>query len=665
MTVAKLEILERRPYADGRIFGRVGAYERIDAIAYYSVDPTEDANREITDLDLVTPDADGRVHFFGDFTLLQPADLDAGNRALLVQVPNRGRRMITHINIGDVPITSGPNIDPGDGFVFEEGWTVAWAGWQWDVPREEEPFRAGLCAPQVPLQKRGSQDKMQLRLQVNEDKTHLPLTDQHVGDFGRHRAIPPLDPQDPRATLWVRDNIYDQPECVDRRDWQFARMEKSKVIVDKDYVWLRGGFQAGRIYDLFYQPHECPVVGAGLLAIRDMASWLRYDPAAPTADRIDHVIGEGLSQTGRFWRTFVYLGLNRNEDKKPAVDGILSHIAGAKRGEFNQRYGQPSVQPTPSIGHLFPFADDDQDDPLTGMFDGLLNRQRALGCLPRIIYTNSSAEYWRGDAALAHTDMIDGDDAEPPQNVRHYLFSGTQHSSGQPVLTYTSAQGSKGSNYLNMIDYRPLYRACLVNLLAWVSRDQEPPASQFPRKADGTRLSRRKALEQLSEIPGFNLPDETAMPVMRPLDLGADAKKGNPRLPAILGLHKYPDWVSALDMDGNEIGGIAMPDIRCPIATHSGFNPRHPQTGGAGQILEYYGSTVPFPRDTIEKSSKADSRPAISDRYKDKDDYLTQVRAAVEELVISGYVLARDIDLCCDNAVRRYDAVCRRESQHT
>jgi len=116
-------------------------------------------------------------------------------------------------------------------------------------------------------------------------------------------------------------------------------------------------------------------------------------------------------------------------------------------------------------------------------------------------------------------------------------------------------------------------------------------------------------------------------------------------------------------MDGNEIGGIAMPDIRCPIATHSGFNPRHPQTGGAGQILEYYGSTVPFPRDTVEKSSKADSRPAISDRYKDKDDYLTQVGAAVEELVISGYVLARDIDLCRDIAVRRYETVCQREGQ--
>ncbi|MEC9153768.1 MAG: hypothetical protein VYA59_12345, partial [Pseudomonadota bacterium] len=64
-----------------------------------------------------------------------------------------------------------------------------------------------------------------------------------------------------------------------------------------------------------------------------------------------------------------------------------------------------------------------------------------------------------------------------------------------------------------------------------------------------------------------------------------------------------------------------------------------------------------------EKSSKADSRPAISERYKDKDDYLTQVSAAVEELVISGYVLARDIDLCCDIAVRRYDAVFQREPQ--
>ena len=40
-----------------------------------------------------------------------------------------------------------------------------------------------------------------------------------------------------------------------------------------------------------------------------------------------------------------------------AFDGLNPHVAGARRGEFNHRFAQPSVQPTPSFGHLFPFAE--------------------------------------------------------------------------------------------------------------------------------------------------------------------------------------------------------------------------------------------------------------------------------------------------------------------
>lgn len=61
MAVVGLEITSRRPLADGATFGDVGAYERIDGIVRFAVDPEHAANRAIVDLDKAERDADGRV----------------------------------------------------------------------------------------------------------------------------------------------------------------------------------------------------------------------------------------------------------------------------------------------------------------------------------------------------------------------------------------------------------------------------------------------------------------------------------------------------------------------------------------------------------------------------------------------------------------------------
>ena len=65
-----------------------------------------------------------------------------------------------------------------------------------------------------------------------------------------------------------------------------------------------------------------------------------------------------------------------------------------------------------------------------------------------------------------------------------------------------------------------------------------------------------------------------------------------------------------------------MPDVEVPIATHAGFNVRHPRSGGAGQLLEYVGLTLPFPRDAGESARTSDPRPAIAGRYSGRADYL-------------------------------------------
>ena len=644
MPVTRLEILQRGAYEDGRAFGDAGPYERIEAIAHYAVDPLHEANQGVVDLNLAERGADGLVHFTGDVTILRP--LGGGARALLMQVPNRGKRNIARFNQTVMGTEDTVEIPSGDGFLFQHGWTLAWAGWQWDVPRRPERLRIGLVPPQVPASARQPASQMQLRIQPDKACGRLPLTDQHVGDLGRHTPIRPADINEPGAQLLVRDGPYGEPKAIARESWRFEA---------DDHVRLDGGFEAGRIYDLLYTPLDCPVVGTGMLATRELASYLRHDTDAPTAGGIDHVIGEGQSQCGRFLRAYLYAGLNLDEQGRPAFDGILAHIAGGRRGEFNHRYAQPSVQPTPSFGHLFPFADLPQTDPLTGNTDGLLRRQAENGGLPKIFYTDTSSEYWRGDAGLSHGDLTTGGDAVLPDGVRRYLFASTQHGPGAAALARRTMFGSHGQNYLNIIDYRPLYRAALMNLLAWVKDGLAPPENAFPTAA-GSRDTRAGVMKALAEFPGLSLPHGDAMTWVYPLDLGPDADKGIGAMPAKVGSSPYPDWVSTVDGNGNEAGGIAMPDVAVPVASHTGFNPRHEDTGGAGQLLEYVGSTLPFARDRASREAAGDPRPSVAERYESRDDYLEQVGAAAADLVARRYLLAQDIGLCVELAAARYDA---------
>ena len=156
MAVTRLDILARTPYAGGHSFGDVGAYEQIDGVLHLTVEPEHEANRAIVDLDRALRGPDDRVHFSTDFCLLQPVDPARGNRRLLFEVLNRGRklipRMLNHAPPEPTPVPGAPVVpvlDPGDGFLFRHGWSLAWCGWQWDVIRDDALM--GLEAPEALL----------------------------------------------------------------------------------------------------------------------------------------------------------------------------------------------------------------------------------------------------------------------------------------------------------------------------------------------------------------------------------------------------------------------------------------------------------------------------------------------------------------------------------
>ena len=81
----------------------------------------------------------------------------------------------------------------------------------------------------------------------------------------------------------------------------------------------------------------------------------------PCAGDIRRAYAFGASQSGRYLRQFLYLGLNEDEEERMVFDGVLVHIAGGKRGgDFNQRFGQPSAS---TKSNAFPFNGATSTDP--------------------------------------------------------------------------------------------------------------------------------------------------------------------------------------------------------------------------------------------------------------------------------------------------------------
>ena len=230
---------------------------------------------------------------------------------------------------------------------------------------------------------------------------------------------------DPAARLTVRDHAGAPAVAIAREAWRFA---------DPTHVALDGGFEPGKIYELVYRAENPPLVGLGLLAVRDAAAWLRSAPAGagnPCAGELERAYVIGVSQTGRFLRHLLYLGLNEDEAGRKVFDGVFVHIAGGRRGEFNQRFGQPSLNATASVGSLFPFTDTPAVDPVH-------RRARRAARAARSAW--NAAEDRRGQHRRPSTGAATPRSCTPTsrapvtwrphRETRVYLFAGCQHTPG-------------------------------------------------------------------------------------------------------------------------------------------------------------------------------------------------------------------------------------------
>lgn len=649
MPLARFEITSRVPYAGNRRFGAVGAYEQVDGTAHFAVDPIHPANARICDLKLAPLNGAGLVEFATDFSVLLPVDASQANGRCIVELPNRGRRrVVAMMNCAPPDAPVGPQAHPGDGFMFNRGYTVASIGWQWDVYPSPELLR--LAAPSAMEGSKPIGGETMVEIRPNERGTTRLLADRI------HRPLPAAPGEQLDARLLVRDCEDGDDTLIPRSRWRFARETTSGAAEPSaEHVWLKDGFEPGRIYQLVYITNRAPIAGLGLLAVRDVAAFLRTPSATnPNGNGFQALILYGISQTGRMLRHFLSLGLTRCEDGSCAYDGFHVHIAGARRGAFNHRFAQPSNQTTPLWGHVFPFADVVTSDPLTGCTGGLLERLDTAGDLPKIISTDSAAEYWRGDAALAHIDTTAQHDLPEHPLTRRYFFAGAQHTPGYLGQSRKNPGTGTIARYpLNVLDYRPLHRAALINLDRWITEGVDPPPSRHPSLSDATAVERKEVLAAFVRLPGLTPPDPQRLPFVRTVDMGSDETTGIGRYPAREGAF-YPALVSAVDADGNETAGIRMPDITVPVGTHAGWNPRDPVTGSPEQIVPMNGLTLWFAPDEATRAARGDPRKSLAERYRDEVDYGAKVRAAALQLVAARYLLEGDVERIVDAAVARY-----------
>jgi Alpha/beta hydrolase domain len=326
-------------------------------------------------------------------------------------------------------------------------------------------------------------------------------------------------------------------------------------------------------------------------------------------------------------------------------DAVIPHLAGASGVNLNRRWSIPTSLSS-DVATIFPFSDMKQRDPVTGVEEGLLENARAGEHQPKVFWTNTATEVWEKAAALETMTPDGSQDRSLPPNVRLYVFAGTQH---DPARFPSSV--SNGQLQDNPTDYIWAMRALLVSMEKWVRDGVAPPPSRYPRLQDGTLV--RSTDVAFPDIPGVVSPRK-ALPGARGVNtlIARDGGAGTP----------LPLLVSQVDKDGNELGGLRLPDVMVPLATTAGWNFRKAAIGGTHLFFPLLGSYVPFASTKAERERTHDPRLSIEERYQSRDQYLKQVQEAAASLVKEAYILAEDVPAIVKHASDHWDLLTKRPS---
>ncbi|MGB7220593.1 MAG: alpha/beta hydrolase domain-containing protein [Vicinamibacterales bacterium] len=602
-----------------------GTYERVIGRVRFAVDPDLPANRGIADLILAPKNAEGKVEFSSDVLFFRPK-ADRARGTVFLEVVNRGRDQSLVIMSGAVQRDMAPaSWNLGDEFLLQQGFTVAFLGWQFNTPAYQ-----GLTfeAPVVPVEGLVRESY----IEVDRSQASIFFSLQYCA-YG---------PARPDATLTYRARMDDTPKPFPRTAWQFAD--------DGCSLYLGSGSGVG-IYEVLYQAKESPVAGLGLAAVRDFGSYLRNGAAGaalrenPAA--LQRIIGYGYSQSARFLREFVRDGFNVDERGRAVFDGLMISSAGAGGGSFNHRFAMPEQSGNSVLSVLRPV----DLPPFTDA--GLLARAQAARVTPKIFYTFTSNDYWSRAGSLTHTGEEGRADVPLAPTSRLYFLAGTADAPGPLPLTRRTIVETF-QHFMNFAQARWVTRALLLDLDAWTRNESEPPPSQYPSISKGELVTLRDV--RFPAIPRFSL--AAYIPPVWRMDFGAtfDTVRVISNEPPRIGT-PYQLLVPQVNADGNDVSGIRLPEVAVPLGTYTGWNLTIPEYRDLRYLSGLVGGFEPFPRTKEDRTASRDERLSIAERYNGPADYLAKVQRAADDLVRQRFLRREDVPAVLQRAEQVWSVV--------
>lgn len=640
------------PTFAGREFGLIGAYEKIVGRLFGEVDPRARENADIVNLDKAPKNAAGHVEYSTDFYILKPLELTKGNRKMFYGVINRGNK-IDLVLLNNAPYTDEMNDptkpeDAGNGFLMRQGYSIVWSGWQIRGKTgaqcciDAKPHVIGAELP-IPLEKGKPITGVVRDLFVGAQQTNPPNHQTATLSYPVASLVPE------RMQVSVRKIASDPPQrippCVRGvkaiRCWNF---------LDDQTVYMHPRFESGLLYEFTYTGKDPVVMGLGFAITRDVVSFLRYqttdDTGAPNPLRLNEretsvtkVLAFGVSQAGRYLQEHIYNGFNQDEQKRIVFDGVIADIGGAGKTFTNFEFSQPgrtqgAHQDYGFPENWFPFSYGMQEDALTGKRDGILRKGSGKpgdGFDPLVMVTNTATEYWRKSASLLHTD-IQGNDAPIPEKVRLYFFASAQHFPLFPRFTTSLGEHlPKGpcQQEQNPAFRGPVMRALLIALDAWVSHGVLPPESRIPTRKAGSLVPVKESIAQFPKIPGVRHIQQVNPTFARLGNVTARSPQT-----------EYTSLVPKTDSDGNDIGGIRLPDVAVPLGSHTGWAIR---ADAPGAMCGNLGQFIPFAKTKAERNAARDPRPSLAERYPQPKTYIDQIIQTAKDLQAQRLLLDEDV----------------------
>ena len=633
--VTSITFAKSSPYGT-TTFGAAGAYEQLDGVVTGEINPRHPLNRIIQDIERAPRNGRGNVEYAMTFSLLKPVDLAKSNHTLVYDVVNRGNKVITSfLNVG----TSAAN-PAGDGFLQKQGFILVWSGWQGDVL----PGGGRQVMTVVPVAQR--KDGSPITGEVRQEYT--PGTAVPSEPLAGNALTAPIETatrENSTATLTRRIHWNDPKDLIPRTQWAFADCTATNFpgTPSTTRVCLQGGFDTNHIYELVYTGKSPKVMGIGFAATRDLVAFLRHSssPANPLAGAVHSTIGFGVSQSGRFLRTFMDLGFNEDENGARVFDGLDPDIA-SYRISLNIRFAQPTrLAGTQHTEKQFPGQEapttwGDAHDRFAHIDGGLLDRCRRSNTCPKVFNTVSSTEYWQAGMSFTTADADADQDLEIPENVRIYHFASAQHGGSQPAAA--ASQNPVCEQLSNLNSYTYNFRALFLALRDWVVDGKSPPHSRYSTLRRGTLVPAHRV--RFPSIPGVTFVGNfnSRQVLDRGDDFDAKDVSGVMEEPPAVRF-TYRELLPQVDADGNEVDGVRSTQVRVPLGTYSGWNTRKDKFGKP-DLCDLTGQYIPF---AVHKADRnGDPRRSVEERYGTKAEYVTRVSEAVEDQVEEGLLLPDD-----------------------